>query len=535
MIIECQACHARFRLDESKIKGKGARVRCRRCNESILVMKEDLPEVPVEMEPIDAAPAAGQFDIGQALEESLGARASAFQPQGQAPPSPEPPAYAAEPPAVVPELPALAPEPPPVAPAPPAFTPEDDFMDLGALSPTAQPESPAQQDAIETTAFPGDWSHRSDAGASGEAPPVVYESGIDPFADAATTAPETPLLLTEKPLELSFESAPPPASPPLDEVDLAFEQFLAGNEREDEASLPMDAPFPELPPEPAQESHPFVLNDMETLDLLGNTVTETAPPAPPASDTMVADPFPFQLDEETMRVPELPATGTGMSPILTQEAEEPPPDRQPSQPQALPPEYPVQKTAVRESAQRKRRESSFRPAVAGLALLFLAIAGTGGYLGFTDAGRARLGALVPSLAPLLGGDNAARQAGSPFDVRNLIGYYDNTTKAGRMFVIKGQVANMGTVAKGRIRIHAALLDASNKTMAEKTVYAGNVLGGEALRTADRETIEKTLSSPFGEKLVNLDIAPGKSVPFMVVFLDIPEGIDAYRLEAKEGE
>jgi hypothetical protein len=32
----------------------------------------------------------------------------------------------------------------------------------------------------------------------------------------------------------------------------------------------------------------------------------------------------------------------------------------------------------------------------------------------------------------------------------------------------------------------------------------------------------------------MDIAPGKSVPFMVVFFNVPEGISAYRLEAMDG-
>ncbi|MBE0602404.1 MAG: zinc-ribbon domain-containing protein, partial [Deltaproteobacteria bacterium] len=40
MIIECKTCHARFRLDESKIKGRGARVKCRKCGEQIVVLKE---------------------------------------------------------------------------------------------------------------------------------------------------------------------------------------------------------------------------------------------------------------------------------------------------------------------------------------------------------------------------------------------------------------------------------------------------------------------------------------------------------------
>ena len=40
---------------------------------------------------------------------------------------------------------------------------------------------------------------------------------------------------------------------------------------------------------------------------------------------------------------------------------------------------------------------------------------------------------------------------------------------------------------------------------------------------------------WGDKLSNLDIAPGKSIPFMAVFFDAPAGIEEYRLEARDSE
>ncbi|HEU5361047.1 MAG TPA: zinc-ribbon domain-containing protein, partial [Candidatus Deferrimicrobiaceae bacterium] len=64
MIIECQACRARFKLDESRIKGKGARIRCRKCGESIIVMKGEIPaEKP-------SAPVGKElFDLRSVLRE----------------------------------------------------------------------------------------------------------------------------------------------------------------------------------------------------------------------------------------------------------------------------------------------------------------------------------------------------------------------------------------------------------------------------------------------------------------------------------
>jgi predicted Zn finger-like uncharacterized protein len=569
MIIECQACHARFRLDESKIKGKGARVRCRRCSEPILVMKEDAGPQP---DPLQVTPTPGQFDINLAVEESLG-RGDDFVDLGaQAPPAPaflpdeEPPPAPAFPPGDEPSpVSAILPEPEP-APAPGfGFDPgaEPASPDLFAsLPPEAGPPQPPPPDDVLL------FRDEATAGAPAfDAEPPVYESGVDPFAasapgiPAAADSPLSPVFLTETPIDLSPEKAPPPLSPELDEVDLAFEQFLAGTEDAPAPAAPAelapdlappaddlfdlsapaaDAVALESPLEPVEPA-PFVLNDSETLDLIGTEYeAQDRADAPPAAAH--PDPFAFQIDEEVLRIPD-PAGASLFMQNTVQSAEpddfgQAPAPRKPEPPaqkQPLPQELPVSKSALGPRKPVQARESAGRPGVAIFAVLFLALAGAGGYLGFTDSGRGALRSLVPAIGPLLGGSKGAKPGGPQYDIRNLIGYYDNTVKAGRMFVIKGQVTNAGVATKGRIRIHAALLDNTNKMLAEKTVYAGNVLGGEELRVADKDSIEKALSSPFGDRLVNLDIAPGKSVPFMVVFLDIPEGIDAYRLEAKEGE
>jgi hypothetical protein len=46
-----------------------------------------------------------------------------------------------------------------------------------------------------------------------------------------------------------------------------------------------------------------------------------------------------------------------------------------------------------------------------------------------------------------------------------------------------------------------------------------------------------MANPLGERLANMDDAPGKAVPFMVLFFDAPprEQIDSYRLEAKDAK
>jgi predicted Zn finger-like uncharacterized protein len=105
MIIVCQACQARFRLDESKIKGKGARIRCRKCGESIIVMKSDIPppqkSSPAEkehfdlravlQEPSKRPPLQPRDEVGDASESSLDRERETGQGQSPAPEEPAPP------------------------------------------------------------------------------------------------------------------------------------------------------------------------------------------------------------------------------------------------------------------------------------------------------------------------------------------------------------------------------------------------------------------------------------------------------------
>ncbi|MHB9061328.1 MAG: DUF3426 domain-containing protein, partial [Desulfobacteria bacterium] len=171
------------------------------------------------------------------------------------------------------------------------------------------------------------------------------------------------------------------------------------------------------------------------------------------------------------------------------------------------------------------------PAVAAV---LAAVIAAGGYLGFTTSGRKTLEGAIPGVAALWGGSPEG-PAGPKYDLRNVIGYYESGSASPRILVIKGQVANLSKVEKSGIRVQATLLDNTDAVLAQQVVYAGNALSGEAIRKGDRDSLSKALGNRFGEGLTNMNVAPGKAIPFMVVFFDAPGTMDSYKLEAKDGE
>ena len=63
-----------------------------------------------------------------------------------------------------------------------------------------------------------------------------------------------------------------------------------------------------------------------------------------------------------------------------------------------------------------------------------------------------------------------------------------------------------------------------------TVYGGNVISDPDLIGMSLTDVNKHLSNRFGDKKSNFDVKPGRSIPFMVVFSDLPESLEEFTIE-----
>ncbi len=63
MIIKCENCQAKFRLDDSKIPEQGRKVRCSKCSHVFFVQKELLPSAPPPQEPQHGAWEASSWEL----------------------------------------------------------------------------------------------------------------------------------------------------------------------------------------------------------------------------------------------------------------------------------------------------------------------------------------------------------------------------------------------------------------------------------------------------------------------------------------
>lgn len=454
MIIECKTCHARFRLDESKIKGRGARVKCRKCGDQIVVLKNAEPgpaDQPREGE--------GSLDLGSALREPSGE----VSPDNLIP-FPKAPSRAVEPPET-------------------AAKDEVDFAFEQILSRTTEP----------------------------------------PEEDAPPAEPPAPAF--EPPAELTFDA--PPAELAIESASVSMPS-AGGEEELNIGESPLEIRIPgqhELPSLKEEDRQPGIGETADISMAIASSPSERKP-----SLSIERSAYPATKAEDVAPASEGIAVEGNVTPQPgARDADVPAHAAEHSAEPAVAPSAPPAPSREPSETQVSRRSGPSVGLVAGIALV-VALAAAVGYFGFTASGKRLATNYIPGIAGLLGG--SAGPAVSRYETKE-IGYLVSGASSPRIFVIKGQVTNLSSAERSGIRILASLLDNTGKVMMEETVYAGNVVSGEKLREENMETLRKALANPLGEHLANMDVPPGKSIPFMVLFFDAPEDIDSYRLEAKD--
>jgi len=116
-------------------------------------------------------------------------------------------------------------------------------------------------------------------------------------------------------------------------------------------------------------------------------------------------------------------------------------------------------------------------------------------------------------------------------VGNLKGYLNRKPSGETFYVVKGTVTNIGKALSSGIRVEATLLGNDNQAIVKSGAFAGNVIDDSLIPHMSRVRIEGFLGMRNGQGDVNRDIPAGKTLPFLVVFFDPPEGVESFRVKA----
>jgi hypothetical protein len=131
---------------------------------------------------------------------------------------------------------------------------------------------------------------------------------------------------------------------------------------------------------------------------------------------------------------------------------------------------------------------------------------------------------------------AKRQEITDLGVRRLSfqevnGFFVRSDKAGQLFAVKGKVTNNYPKSRSFIFIKGSLLDDKGQVVQTNLIYAGNTLADEQMKEMSLEEINEGLKNQYGKGRMNFNIQPDATIPFMIVFGNLPDNLSEFTVEA----
>lgn len=114
---------------------------------------------------------------------------------------------------------------------------------------------------------------------------------------------------------------------------------------------------------------------------------------------------------------------------------------------------------------------------------------------------------------------------------DISGRFINSEKAGPLFVINGTVINQYPGKRSFILLRGNLLDEHGKVVQTREAYAGNPFRDEELKTMTMEEIAAGIENRYGVGRNNFNIEPGASIPFTIVFDQLPAKLHEFTVDA----
>lgn len=163
-------------------------------------------------------------------------------------------------------------------------------------------------------------------------------------------------------------------------------------------------------------------------------------------------------------------------------------------------------------------------------LLLLVLAGGGGlawkYTSVLDPLKNTLGLSAPLTKEATEAEQAARLAAlvGELELRGVRQYIVHNDKIdGNISVIEGRVVNGFDEPRSLIKVEASLYDSTGKLLISKPQVAGSMVSLFQLQVLSEQELENALTNNKLDIVVNnMNVPPGGTVPFMLVFYKPPE-------------
>ncbi|MHB8056263.1 MAG: DUF3426 domain-containing protein [Desulfuromonadaceae bacterium] len=163
-------------------------------------------------------------------------------------------------------------------------------------------------------------------------------------------------------------------------------------------------------------------------------------------------------------------------------------------------------------ASRRKQSPLFGVLIAVVALLVVSVLGYIGYSSFSAAKSA-----IPDSGRI--------------SVRAVKAVFVDNEAAGQLLVISGEALNEFPKPRAALQVKVSVFDAAGQSIAAKSAYGGNPLTEEQLASLPLDKIEAAMANQFGDSLANMEVAPGSAIPFVVVIANLPGGAKDFAVQS----
>jgi predicted Zn finger-like uncharacterized protein len=118
---------------------------------------------------------------------------------------------------------------------------------------------------------------------------------------------------------------------------------------------------------------------------------------------------------------------------------------------------------------------------------------------------------------------------------NLEGKFIKNEHSGDLFLIHGEAINNFSQSRAAIQVKGVIFDQNGKPLLQKTVFCGNPISLQELQTLSFVELEKIMGNQFGKDLSNMKIESKKSIPFDIVFKDLPQNLSEFSVKVTSSE
>jgi len=110
------------------------------------------------------------------------------------------------------------------------------------------------------------------------------------------------------------------------------------------------------------------------------------------------------------------------------------------------------------------------------------------------------------------------------------GKFVDNPKIGTLFVVTGKIQNEYKHSRRFIKMTGKIYKKGKAHVKTETVYCGNLLSLTELKSLNQVAITKRLKNRFGDKKINMNVKKGQALPFMIVFPNVPSGLEEYSVQ-----